>query len=177
MNTAEHLKKNKSRLLQKLFVYNSLRVYFQRKKEAPEVLTGFNLPAGSHCIEIGCGHGAGALLISRYFECDKIVGIDNDPAIIKRAGKYVSHPPAWAKGVRTDHIEFACADAAGLPYPGGSFDAVFFFGVLNSVDAWREVVNEIFRILKPGGMLSFGLQRSYTGAGSSSMFPSSGRMN
>ena len=97
MNSADSLQINKSRLLQKLFVYNPLRVYLQRKIEAPEVLTGFSLPAGSRCIEIGCGHGAGALLISRYCSCGKIVGVDNDSEIIDRARQYVSRPPAWAK--------------------------------------------------------------------------------
>lgn len=135
------LEKNNSRLTQKLLIYNPVRVYLQRKTEAPKVLGGFSLPSGANCIEIGCGHGAGALLISRYFDCGRIVGIDNDPETIERARSYMAHPPAWAKGIRTDQIEFACEDAARLPYAGGSFDAAFLFAVLNSVDVWKQVVS------------------------------------
>ena len=149
------LEKNKSRLTQKLLIYNPVRVRLQRKVEAPKVLGGFSLPSGANCIEIGCGHGAGTLLISRYFDCGRIVGVDNDPEAIERARNYVAHPPAWAKGIRTDQIEFACADAARLPYADSSFDAAFLFAVLNSVDAWKEVVSEVLRVLKPGGVFSF----------------------
>jgi ubiquinone/menaquinone biosynthesis C-methylase UbiE len=155
MNVAGSLQINKSRLLQKLFVYNPVRVYLQRRIEAPEVFTGLSLPAGSHCIEIGCGHGAGALLISGYFNCNRIVGIDNDPEIINRARKYITTLPGWARGIRTDHIEFACQDAASLPYREGSFNAAFLFGVLNSVDDWKAIVSGIYRVLKPGGIFSF----------------------
>jgi len=153
--SGSRLERNNSRHIQKLLIYNPVRAYLQRKAEAPKVLGGFNLPLGANCIEIGCGHGAGTLLISQYFDCGRIVGVDNDPEAIERARNYVAHPPAWAKGIRTDPIEFACEDASRLPYAGGSFDAAFSFAVLNSVDAWKKVVSEVFRVLKPGGVFSF----------------------
>lgn len=155
MNSEDRLERNKSRLTQKLFVYNPIRVCLQRKIEAPKVLAGFTLPSGAECIEIGCGHGAGTLLISRHFDCGRIVGIDSDPEVIERARSFVAHPPAWARGTRTDNIEFACADAAQLPYADRRFDAVFLFAVLNSARAWKEVVSEIYRVLKLHGVLSF----------------------
>ena len=155
MSQHARLQRNNFRLVRKLLIYNLLRAYLQRKTEAPKVLGGFSLPPGAACIEIGCGHGAGTLLISRYFDCSRIVGVDSDPQVIERARRYVDHPPAWAKGIRADHIEFACQDAARLPYEAGSFDAAFLFAVLNSVDDWRRVVSEVFRVLKPGGIFSF----------------------
>jgi len=155
MNSEDRLQRNKSRLIQNLFVYNPIRVYLQRKAEAAKVLGGFSLPPGAECIEIGCGPGAGTLLISQFFDCSRIVGIDNDPEVIERARIRVAHPPGWARGTRTDQIEFACADAARLPYADSSFDAAFLFAVLNSAEAWKEVVAEIYRVLKPGGVFSF----------------------
>ena len=155
MSHDPRLQRNNSRLVHKLLIYNQVRAYLQRKTEAPKVLGGFSLPSGAACIEIGCGHGAGTLLISRYFDCGRIVGVDSDPQVIERAKRYVDHPPAWAKGIRTNQIEFAYADAARLPYEAGSFDAAFLFAVLNSVDDWRRVVSEVFRVLKPGGIFSF----------------------
>ncbi len=151
---AEHAKR-RLRLLQGLFVYNPLRVYLQRKFEAPRVLSGLGLPGNSHCIEIGCGHGAGTLLISQAVPCARIVGIDNDPDVVALAKRYVGHLPVWARCARTSHIEFACEDAASLSYPDGSFDAAFLFGVLNSVDDWKKVVFEVHRVLRPGGVFSF----------------------
>ncbi len=149
------LQRNKSRSRQRVLVHNPLRVLLQRWTEAPRVLEGLSLPPGAHCIEIGSGQGAGTLLVSLRFDCGRIVGVDNDPHAIERARSYVARPPAWARGTRTGAIEFAYADAAHLPYASGSFDAAFLFAVLNSVDDWRQVVSEVFRVLKPGARFAF----------------------
>jgi ubiquinone/menaquinone biosynthesis C-methylase UbiE len=130
-------------------------VHLQRTTEAPKVLGGFSLPAGSRCLELGCGHGAGTLLISQHFDCSEIVGVDIDPQLIEAARQYVASPPAWASGIKTSSIRFAVEDAAHLSFAEASFDAVFLFGVLNSVDDWKGVVREAHRVLKPGGVFSF----------------------
>ncbi len=149
------LQRNKSRRMQRVFISNPIRVLLQRWTEAPRVLEGFRLPRGAQCIEVGSGQGAGALLVSLRFDCSRIVGVDNDQQSVERARSYVAHPPAWARGAPSSAIEFACADAARLPYADGSFDGAFLFAVLNSVDDWRQVVSEVFRVLRPGGYFSF----------------------
>lgn len=149
------LRRNRSRMTQRLLVHNPLRVSLQRRTEAPRVLSGFSLPPGAECIEIGSGHGAGTLLISRSFDCGRIIGVDNDPEVIERARRYVAHPPWWARGVGADRIEFALADAARLPWADNTFHAAFLFAVLNSAEAWKQIMSEVFRVLKPGGVFSF----------------------
>ncbi|MFC2002337.1 class I SAM-dependent methyltransferase [Chloroflexota bacterium] len=141
--------------IEKFFVRSSLRVYLQRKFEAPGVLSNLNIGNGSVCLEIGCGHGAGALLINQYLGCKRIVGVDIDPDMMKAAKRYISRPPKWAKNVRTDNIEFICQDAAKLPFPDGYFDAAFLFGVLDHIKNWPAVIAEVFRVLKVGGIFSF----------------------
>jgi len=141
--------------IEKLFVRSALRVYFQRKFEAPRVLSNLNLGEESVCLEIGCGHGAGALLISQYIGCRRIVGVDIDPEMIEGAKRYVSRPPRWARNIRTDSIEFSCQDAARLSFQDCYFDAAFLFGVLDHIKEWRQVVAEVFRVLKVGGIFSF----------------------
>jgi ubiquinone/menaquinone biosynthesis C-methylase UbiE len=149
------LKQNQSRILQRLIVCNPVRVFLQRKIEAPRVFSGVALPVQSCCLEIGCGQGAGTLLIRQYLRCGTIIGIDIDATIIRRAKKYIHHPPKWADNQTNSKIHVVCADAAHLPHRDASCDGIFFFGVLNSLDHWREVIIEIFRVLKPGGVLSF----------------------
>ena len=141
--------------IEKFFVRSALRVYLQRKFEAPKVLSNLNLSEGSICLEIGCGHGAGTLLINQYLSCKLIVGVDIDPDMIKAAKRYISHPPRWAKNIRTDNIEFICQDATKLSFPDRCFDAAFLFGVLDHITEWQKTVPEIFRILKVGGIFSF----------------------
>ena len=141
--------------LEKLFVRSSLRVYFQRRFEAPRVLSEINIGNGSVCLEIGCGHGAGALLINQYLGCKRVVGADIDPDMIRVAKRYISHPPKWAKSIRTDNIEFICQDAAKLPFADCCFDAAFLYAALDHIKEWRNGISEDFRGLKVGGIFSF----------------------
>jgi len=138
----------------KFLVCNPFRVYLQRTFEAPGVLSGFKDAPGS-CIEIGCGHGAGALLINTYLKPERLVCIDIDPAMIERAKKYISRPPRWANKTASLNISFLCCDARQLTFTNQSFDTAILFGVLNSIRQWQQVIFEISRILKPGGILSF----------------------
>ena len=141
--------------IQQLLVCNPFRIYLQKTFEAPRVCGGVTLARGCSCIEIGCGCGAGALCINQFFDCSRLTCVDSDPDMIASAGRYISHPPQWARSIRTDNIVFACEDATRLPYPEYSFDAAFLFGVLNSILDWPCAVKETFRVLKRGGVFSF----------------------
>ncbi len=141
--------------IEKFLVRSALRVYFQRKFEAPRVLSDLNIGEGSVCLEIGCGHGAGALLINQYIGCKRIVGVDIDPDMIEAAKRYIYRPPGWARNIRIDNIEFVCQDAAELSFPDGCFDAAFLFGVLDHIKEWQQAIFEVFRVLKAGGVFSF----------------------
>lgn len=140
---------------EKILIRSPLRVYFLRKWEAPSVLSHLGLAAASVCLEIGCGIGAGTLLINRYLDCQRVIGVDIDPEMITRANRYLNQPPGWASGIRRDNIEFICQDAARLSFPDNCFDGVFHFAVLDHIAAWAEVIPEVARVLKVGGIYSF----------------------
>jgi ubiquinone/menaquinone biosynthesis C-methylase UbiE len=55
-------------------------------------------------------------------------------------------------GVR-DRIRFESFDASALPFETGSFDAVFFFGVLHHIaeESRVDVLREALRVAKPSG--------------------------
>ncbi len=141
--------------IEKFFVRSALRVYFQRKFEAPLVLSNLDVGSGCTCLEIGCGHGAGALLINQYLSCKRVIGVDIDPGMIEKAKRYITRPPRWARDIRTDNIDFICLDATKLSFSDGYFDAAFLFGVLDHIKEWRQAVREIFRVLNTGGIFSF----------------------
>jgi len=141
--------------IEKFLIRTTLRVYLQRKFEAPKVLSNLNIGKESVCLEIGCGQGAGALLINQYTGCNRIIGVDIDPDMVEAAKRYISHPPKWARNIRTDNIEFICQDATELSFPAGCFDAAFLFGVLDHITEWRKAISEVFRVLKIGGVFSF----------------------
>lgn len=145
----------KMNFMEKLFIRSPLRVYVLRKSEAPRLLSTLSLAKGSVCLEVGCGSGAGTLLINKYLDPERVVGVDLDPDMVAKARRYLSHPPGWAKDIRRDNIEIICEDAGHLSFPGGYFDAIFHFAVLDHIPEWASVISEAHRVLKPGGTYAF----------------------
>jgi ubiquinone/menaquinone biosynthesis C-methylase UbiE len=145
----------KMNLLEKVFVRSPVRVYFLRKYEAPRVLS--NLPGlgGSTCIEIGCAHGAGLFLIKHFTGCHRMIGIDIDREMIRKAKHFMNHPPRWVQSIPRDGIMFAVSDASELPFPGALFDAAFHFFTFDHMPDWQLAVVEVYRVLKPGGIYTF----------------------
>jgi ubiquinone/menaquinone biosynthesis C-methylase UbiE len=45
------------------------------------------------------------------------------------------------------------ADAENLPFPDGSFDVVYSFGVLHHTPNTQKSIDEVYRVLKPGGRI------------------------
>ena len=48
-------------------------------------------------------------------------------------------------------------DARDMPFESQKYDAVFCSGVLEHVDAYAEVVKEVWRVLKTGGLFLLGV--------------------
>ncbi len=116
-------------------------------------LRELNLPADAAVLDVGTGNGKFAIWLAMQ-GFDVLTG---EPATdtTRYAGK------DWAAnaeemGVR-DKIRFEHFDASDIPFEPGSFDAVFFFGVLHHVDeaARADVFREALRIVKKGGAVVF----------------------
>jgi len=97
-------------------------------------------------LEVGCGRGAGAVLTVEEMQPARVHAMDLDFQMIRRGLKYV--PPELRS-----KISFYVGDSEHLPHRGASLDAVFCYGVLHHVPNWRGAVEEIARIIKPGGTL------------------------
>lgn len=125
-------------------VNNPLRVLQQTLEIRWMRRVAQDFPCNALVLEIGCGRGVGARLLLKEFAPSRIHITDLDLEMLQRSFRYPG--PGRDKRVR-----LAAADAAFLPYPSGSFDAVFGFGVLHHVAAWREALGELARVLRPGG--------------------------
>lgn len=51
------------------------------------------------------------------------------------------------------HIGYVVGDGARLPFPDGTFDSVFAIEVMEHVPEERALIEEMFRVLRPGGRL------------------------
>lgn len=98
---------------------------------------------GRDILEIGCGNGYGAKLLARL-KPKSYVGIDVMPEMVSLARKQSGLANA----------EFFVQDAADLSrFADESKDIVVIFGILHHVPAWRKVLQECQRVLRPGGQL------------------------
>ena len=98
------------------------------------------LPRDGRCLEIGVGTGRIALpLIERGI---KVVGVDISAKMLRR---YVEKAPP--------NIEVAVADATRLPFADGTFTSAIASHVLHLIPAWKTALDELARVLTPGGVL------------------------
>ncbi len=98
-------------------------------------------PRGKDVLEIGCGSGYGASLLNTLSP-KSYIGLDVMEEQIALARK--AYP----------QFEFCVQDATDLhSFAEASLDVVIIFGVLHHIPDWRKTIDEIARVLKPGGSL------------------------
>lgn len=98
----------------------------------------FKYHSGDNILEIGCGTGCDLLQFAKHGA--RAVGIDITPEHLRLARTRVGSLAAIGQ-----------AEATSLPFADSSFDYVYSHGVLHHIDRPRLAVDEIFRVLRPGG--------------------------
>lgn len=99
--------------------------------------------ANKKVLDVGCGNG---YILSKYAgEGAKTYGIDITQASIDLCRKRFEY--LELKG------EFKVADAQDIPFPDNTFDCICSMGVLHHVPNTQKAIDEIYRVLKPGGRL------------------------
>jgi len=132
---------------ERLWVNSPVRRFVQ-KKETLFFKRLRDLPAGARCLEIGCGCGVGAKMISTAFSPSSIDALDIDPAMVKLARRK-------QRTLRIDRLRLLAGDAQNLPYRDESFNAVFNYGIVHHLEDWQQGIREVARVLKPGGGFYF----------------------
>jgi len=103
---------------------------------------------GDVVIDLGSGAGNDCFVArSQAGEAGKVIGIDFTEAMIAKAR-------ANADKLGYNNVEFRQGDIEHMPVGGGVADVVVSNCVLNLVPNKRNVVNEIFRVLKANGHFS-----------------------
>lgn len=94
-------------------------------------------------LDAGCGRGF-YLNYYRYVSKVKLVGLELDDAIIRKAQANVGHLP---------DISLVQANLYHLPFPDNTFHAVIMSEILEHVDDDARALREAYRVLKPGGVV------------------------
>jgi ubiquinone/menaquinone biosynthesis C-methylase UbiE len=100
--------------------------------------------AGTRVLELGCGPGFYACRLSQEYPQIHTTGVDLSRSLIARAKSR-----AASRSLR--NCTFAHGDVHALRDGEGSIDAIVVSRLLLIVENRQAVLNEIFRVLKPGG--------------------------
>ena len=111
------------------------------EKGAIEAFAGFARASNRDVLEIGVGLGADH---QRFADAGaRLTGVDLTERAVAHTGQRLA-----AFGL---HSHLQTADAENLPFDAESFDIVYSWGVLHHSPNTAKAVDEVWRVLKPGG--------------------------
>ena len=106
-----------------------------------------NLQPGETVLDLGSGAGLDAIIASwSVGSTGKVVGVDLNPAMCLKAQAHAATTGA--------KMECHAGRMEDIPLPDASVDVVISNGVINLSFRKRRVVQEMFRVLRPGGRIS-----------------------
>jgi arsenite methyltransferase len=107
------------------------------------------LQAGERVVDVGSGAGFDSFVAaSQVGPAGRVVGVDMTPEMLDKARRN-----AGAMGLA--NVEFRRGLAEDLPVADGWADAVISNGVFNLCADKAAVLAEVWRVLRPGGVLQF----------------------
>lgn len=109
-------------------------------------------------LDAGCGFGGiDLVLVKEIPEC-KIIGIDLSDPLLEYANSCISNTNIESR------LSFRKGDVERIPFKDDTFEVVFSVNMVHVVDKPINMLNEIERVLKPGGYLFVkDLRRSWLG--------------
>jgi ubiquinone/menaquinone biosynthesis C-methylase UbiE len=113
---------------------------YTKEWHIPEA-ANFSAASGLQVLEIGCGLGTDG---AQFAEAGAIyTGVDLTGAAVELARRRFEFSNLTGT--------FETADAENLPFPNDSFDLVYSHGVLHHTPDTQKAVQEVHRVLRPGG--------------------------
>lgn len=103
--------------------------------------------SGGKILDVGTGDGSFIPVFTETFkEYTEIIGIDNSEKAINTA----------EKTFKNDNIKFIKMDAEKMDFRDNSFDTVCISNTLHHLPNMNQVLKEMVRVLKPGGLFIIG---------------------
>lgn len=113
-----------------------------------KILKEVGIKPGFHVLDYGCGPGSYVIPLAELVgKSGKIYALDIHPLAIQRVQNIASNN-------QLTNVETICSDCkTGLP--DNSVDVVLLYDTLHVLSAPDRVLEELHRVLKPNGILSF----------------------
>lgn len=134
-------------------------------KPAQDVLLEMaNLKDGEDVLDVACGTGLVTFRAAKQIGSGKITGIDISEKMIQTAGQI-------SQSINVSNVNFICMDAEDINLPESSFDAVICaLGLLYVPDPLLSL-NEMKKVLKPGGRIVNAVWGDRKNCGWAGIFP------
>ena len=124
-------------------IYNLTHGWTLPKRRAARL--ALDLQPGDRVLDLACGTGLNFPHLRELVgERGQVVGVDLTPAMLDIARKLIA-----SKGWK--NVEVREADAASLPFADASFDKVLISFALNIIPDYVKAIEEVHRVLVPGG--------------------------
>lgn len=112
-------------------------------------------------LEVGCGQGTDSIEICRNLQVgDTYIGIDYSKESVSKAEKHLEE----ANNIRPLLVRpfYKIGDALNLELENDSIDFIYSMGVIHHTPNPQKAIDEIYRVLKPGGSIRVFLYRKYS---------------
>jgi ubiquinone/menaquinone biosynthesis C-methylase UbiE len=123
-------------------IYDATHGWLPKRREARLAL---DVQPGDRVLDLACGTGLNFAHLSELVGAEgHVTGVDLTPAMLDSARAQIDRH-GWR------NVEVREADAANLPFPDASFDKVICVFSLNIIPNYVRAIEEVKRVLMPGG--------------------------
>lgn len=112
------------------------------------VYRNIDLTECQQLLEVGCGVGAQSAILLRRFPKLKLTGIDLNEKQLAAAEASLADL-SYAKG----RYQLHKMDAQNMDFEAHTFDGAFLCWILEHVPDPQQILNEVRRVLRPGGVI------------------------
>lgn len=115
----------------------------QAQLEIPVLVRALGLPTDVRILEVGCGRGVALPVLDRLCSPRRLAGLDIDEKLLVEAADHLREHGTKA--------ELHRGDVRQMPFADEAFEVIIDFGTLYHIARSRAALDEIARVLAPGG--------------------------
>ncbi|MBO0994755.1 demethylmenaquinone methyltransferase [Bacillus sp. SD088] len=142
----EHVHRVFENIYQNYDKMNSVISFQQHKKWRRETMKKMNVQPGQTCLDLCCGTGDWTIALGKATGPEgKAIGLDFSHNMLHVAEEKIEHE-------QLTNVELVQGNAMELPFEDNQFDYVTIGFGLRNVPDYEQVLQEMERVLKPGGM-------------------------
>lgn len=164
-------------------MYKPIRIHIQ------DTMSHFE-SKGKVMLELGCGIGSELFRLSNHFSFDHYLGCDTSKRFLEHAQNLFVHGNSVEYSLGSfglldqsfqfngnSNISFCLASAEELPLEDASVDCIINFFLFDRVNDPKKLVEEISRVLRPGGIVVTATPFNFKSLNHRQMFGNTERLN